>query len=825
MPQLVDILQYKLTLDDREFVAGAGGADAAALGLANTIGGVLVGAVGALGAAIGAVKIGEFLKEATLTAARTEVLGTVLEVVGDNADISRGQIALLEEQVKALGITTQGARESIIKFIQSGLPLEKLTQLARVAQNSAIIAQTTSAEALDRLVRGIQTQQIELLRSAGVFVSIEQSLAAFAKSANRAANELTPLEKQTVILNAVLAQGTKVAGSYERAMEDAGKKMTSLPRIFEETANSIGVFFLPILEKAVDILGKVGQGVNDLLTNDIIQAARSAAGKGDINTQQEALNALLEKRARITATIARNEEIIEKSLSASSLLATQGTSIASYLLAAPVTAKLKRDLEEINRLIEGLSFALDPKKLTRGILPFDPKALLPSVPDVIELPVKAVIDTGDEPFFQALLNDELETQQTVVFEFQLKGSGVLNAFQDEIDATNEKYKQLKKTIGDGGLFEGPQSDINQESDRIASLNEAATETQRKWNDVFGDIQTAGSAAFRYIGEEATRAVNDAIALIQGIGTGNVAQQIGGAFAIVGDLVSLFSGASDRIVASERSLIHAIEDWQRTIVSLSAADQAEQREAAQAAIGLSNASQATQNQIDFLTESIRRILTDAGIFVPQDATIEQMVRIANGILAGLDEWTATFDDLKAADQASERRQLAAGTESLDQFQFLMEGFITLFGISTEEQLALWEDFFNRVGNQLGGQDFIQITDTINGLREDLARGSDSGTTQTERSIARISERQADSLVAGLSTLDLHLQEGFARTVEMLESLASAFARVTGIAGASNVNVYIDTISAPAVTAADIALNLAPALRRELRAVGGTALGSR
>lgn len=821
MPQLVDILQYKLTLDDREFVAGAGGADAAALGLANSIGGVLVGAVGALGAALGAVKIGEFLKDATLTAARTEVLGTVLEVVGENAGVSTGQLALLEEQVKSLGITTQGARESMIKFIQSGLPLEKLTQLARVAQNSAIIAQTTSAEALDRLVRGIQTQQIELLRSAGVFVSIEQSLAAFAKSANRAANELTPVEKQTIILNAVLAQGTKVAGSYERAMEDAGKKMTSLPRIFEETGNAIGVFFLPILEKAVDILGKVGQGVNDLLTNDIIQAARAAAGKGDINTQQEALNALLEKRERITATIARNEKIIEESLKARSLLATQGTSIASFLMAAPITEKLKRDLEEINRLIEGLTFALDPKKLTRGLLPFDPKAVLPAVPEVIELPVKAVIDDGSEEFFQALLDDEFEKQQTIVFDFKLKGSGVLNAFQDEIDATNEKYKRLKKTIGDGGLFEGPQSDINQERDRLDSINEAATAVREKLERAFRDVEIVASSVFRAIGIQGAQVFDDLLSSLEGFSTGNIAGGIAGA---IGGLAGIFSGGDSfrqstaDLIRSQNLLIDTIENWRDTIFALSERDRAEQLDAAREALSLLDrrGGQVAEGAV----AQARAILEGIG-FNTDNLSIQELVDLATDILSNLGDLGVTGRQIVDATDAVARQSLVDRAQTLDQAQFLVRTFAENFNISQQEQIDLLQSVMERIGDQLTPAEFVELTNAI----KELQTGADTGSVQTERSIARITERQADSLVAGLSTLDLHLQEGFAATVDMLGSLLDAFTRVTGIAGSSDVNVYIGTISAPAVTAADIASNLAPALKRELRAAGGTALGSR
>ena len=49
---------------------------------------------------------GAFLTKATLTAARTQVLGTSLNIVGKNAGYSTVELKRVEDKIKSLGITT-----------------------------------------------------------------------------------------------------------------------------------------------------------------------------------------------------------------------------------------------------------------------------------------------------------------------------------------------------------------------------------------------------------------------------------------------------------------------------------------------------------------------------------------------------------------------------------------------------------------------------------------------------------------------------------------------------------------------------------------------
>lgn len=205
---------------------------------------------GALAAAIGGYVA--VLKTATvdaaLYAARTETLSVVTDQLAKvnnlGRDAVRAQVGALKEQ----GITTQEALQTVNKMIFAQLDLAKATQLARVAQDAAVIAGVNSSEALNGIVHGITTRQPEVLRTYGIIVTFEQE---FAKAARGLGRDLTEAEKVQVAMNAVLREGTKITGAYETAMLTTGKQLTSLKRYVDEAKNSIGEGLVPALGTAV----------------------------------------------------------------------------------------------------------------------------------------------------------------------------------------------------------------------------------------------------------------------------------------------------------------------------------------------------------------------------------------------------------------------------------------------------------------------------------------------------------------------------------------------------------------------------------------------
>jgi hypothetical protein len=197
--------------------------------------------------------LGSYLKGAVDLAARNEVLGTVTEVVAKNAGIATGNIAGQIGVTKSLGITTQAATDAVIDFAQAQLDVSKTSQLARVAQDLGVVAGKNSSETFQILTKVIQTQQTEMLRQFGIVKNMGVVMREYGATVGKTAKELTGLDRQQAVLNLILTEGARATGAYEKSMEDAGKKATSLARYQEELAAKIGKELLPVYEAWIDM--------------------------------------------------------------------------------------------------------------------------------------------------------------------------------------------------------------------------------------------------------------------------------------------------------------------------------------------------------------------------------------------------------------------------------------------------------------------------------------------------------------------------------------------------------------------------------------------
>lgn len=248
MSYVADKLIYILELDTRKFEVNSRKAERSVDRLAGSIRGTLLKAVAAVGAGFSAWKLGNIAKDATLVAARTQVLKTVLEQVGKVSGYSAGELAQQEAAIKSLGITTQASRQLMIRFMQSQLDVADAAKIARAAQNLAVIANVDSSQAAMTLTEAISAQRPILLKQFGIVKDLNEVYKDQAELLGKSVQDLTQLEKKQAFLNVVLKEAGKVAGSYEAAMRDAGKQLTSFPRYIEETQNAIGERFQPALK-------------------------------------------------------------------------------------------------------------------------------------------------------------------------------------------------------------------------------------------------------------------------------------------------------------------------------------------------------------------------------------------------------------------------------------------------------------------------------------------------------------------------------------------------------------------------------------------------
>lgn len=223
----------------------------------NSLVGYLKGAVLGLVAYAGALKI----KDLAETAARTETLGVTLGVVGRTAGYSKDQLAAYEKELVKLGITSQVARDSLTKLIQSGIELSAVNErgvttaarLARSAQDLAVVTGENSSDTLQRLITNISQMDTVGLRYQGIVVNTEAAQAKFAQSIGKSVEQLTQQQKVQAFLNETLIQADKLQGAYAESMDTAGKKAASLTRYQQELANALGEKLLPAYGALVDV--------------------------------------------------------------------------------------------------------------------------------------------------------------------------------------------------------------------------------------------------------------------------------------------------------------------------------------------------------------------------------------------------------------------------------------------------------------------------------------------------------------------------------------------------------------------------------------------
>jgi len=227
--------------------------------LAGALGGV---AAAAASAALGGLKqmtgqLKGLVSEAIQTAGRVNEMGLVTQLVGQRAGFSSEQIDEYTQSVIKAGIRTDIAQNLIAQMARQQLDLSQASKLARVAQDAAVLSMSNSSETLARIQYGIQTYQTEVLRTAGLNINMQGSFKMLAKELGKSTAALTESEKQQAALNAVLAEGAKIAGTYELAMTSPSKALRSLPRYFFEIKSAIGAPFQDAFGTAIQTVTKL----------------------------------------------------------------------------------------------------------------------------------------------------------------------------------------------------------------------------------------------------------------------------------------------------------------------------------------------------------------------------------------------------------------------------------------------------------------------------------------------------------------------------------------------------------------------------------------
>ena len=199
-----------------------------------------------LGVAIGALSVGliGFSRSSFAVAADVAEMAVAMDAVGKSSGVGAKALREAADAVRSKGIEMKASQEIALLFVKSNLDLARASDLARVAQDFAVLSQRNSTDTAKTLAYAIQTGNSQLLKGVGITRYAGEAYASYARELGKSANNLTATERQQAVLNMVMEEGAKVAGTYEAAMTEPGKVLRSFPRILNDVKLEFGRLFL-----------------------------------------------------------------------------------------------------------------------------------------------------------------------------------------------------------------------------------------------------------------------------------------------------------------------------------------------------------------------------------------------------------------------------------------------------------------------------------------------------------------------------------------------------------------------------------------------------
>jgi len=213
-----------------------------------------------------------FEKEAIQAASRFEEITTVAYMMGQKQNYTTQQVDEFIKRIRDSGIEAATAAELITEMARASMDMADAEALANVAKDAAVVAGRNSTDTLEGLKYGVMTYNTMILRTYGIMVSADEAFNTYAKTLNKTAGQLTPVEKQQAMLNAVIAEGAKIAGAYDLAMTSGYKIMGSMPRVLNDIQLAIGAPFTGAFDAAMQGVYRFASAFAALLSGDAQKA-------------------------------------------------------------------------------------------------------------------------------------------------------------------------------------------------------------------------------------------------------------------------------------------------------------------------------------------------------------------------------------------------------------------------------------------------------------------------------------------------------------------------------------------------------------------------
>ncbi|URF91717.1 tail fiber [Escherichia phage EC122] len=229
-------------------------------------------------------------------------------IVGTQTGTPVQTLARSLQEAAGYAISFEEAMRQASSASAYGFDAEQLNKFGLVARRAAAVLGVDMTDALNRVIKGVSKQEIELLDELGVTIRLNDAYADYVKQLNAAntgitynVNSLTTFQKQQAYANAVIAESTKRFGYLDEVLR-------ATP--WEQFAANADAALRKIQQAAAKYLGPVIDAINTVFyTSQASISAEAARAQEKTNRQIDPNNV-----GAVALSLAASEEGYNKAL-------------------------------------------------------------------------------------------------------------------------------------------------------------------------------------------------------------------------------------------------------------------------------------------------------------------------------------------------------------------------------------------------------------------------------------------------------------------------------------------------------------------------------
>ena len=229
-------------------------------------------------------------------------------IVGTQTGTPVQSLARSLQEAAGYAISFEEAMRQASSASAYGFDAEQLNKFGLVARRAAAVLGVDMTDALNRVIKGVSKQEIELLDELGVTIRLNDAYADYVKQLNAAntgitynINSLTTFQKQQAYANAVIAESTKRFGYLDEVLR-------ATP--WEQFAANADAALRTIQQAAAKYLGPVIDAINTVFyTSQASVSAEAARAQEQTNKQIDPTNV-----GAVALSLAASEEGYNKAL-------------------------------------------------------------------------------------------------------------------------------------------------------------------------------------------------------------------------------------------------------------------------------------------------------------------------------------------------------------------------------------------------------------------------------------------------------------------------------------------------------------------------------